>query len=87
MSNAPKAGTGEQSNNEEDEDPSSENIELDSEGKHPDLNVSKMQFEFGDEIVTIQARALHIAENKVQKTFQKFKSIVSKNNNLNEQQN
>ena len=42
MSNAPKAGTGEQSNNEEDEDPSSENIELDSEGKHPDLNVSKM---------------------------------------------
>ena len=46
-----KAGTGEQPNKDESE--SSENIDLDSEGCHPDQEVYKEQFEIGAYIITI----------------------------------
>lgn len=75
MKGSLKAGTGEQPN-KEDEEESSENLELDSEGKHPDLEVFKKQFEFGNYVITIQARALSISDKRVEKTFQRFKSVL-----------
>ena len=75
MKDSIKPGTGEQPN-KEDEEESSENLELDSEGKHPDLEVFKKQFESGNYVITIQARALNISDKKVEKTFQKFKSVL-----------